>query len=442
MTASSLPWSTPRRLARSGILLASTIIASACSDDPGSTAERPVVACDGDTGITLPEGFCATVFADGIGRARHLAVTLSGDVFVAVLEAPDGGPGHVMALRDGDGDGVAEIEEKLGDRGVNGIAWRNNVLYVAADDRIVRYTLPDGELRPADGPLTVVSGLPIGGDHERKSLTFDAYGHLLVNFGSATDVCQVSNREPLSPGIDPCPELDYRAGIWSFDGRAIGQTPADGYRYATGIRNANAIAMDPRTRDIWVAQQGRDSLATYWPLLYPPEANARLPAEELFRVIEGTDHGWPYCYYDAEHERKVLGPEYGGNGHVVGRCYAAAEPELVLPAHWAPLSMRFYQGDQFPEHYRGGLFVANHGSWHQPSATKPPGYNVTFFPRDDDDLDRRYETFADGFAGDDRPLPEAARHRPVGLAEAPDGSLYISDDQGGRIWRVYYRGPR
>lgn len=380
------------------------------------------------------------MFAEGLGHARHIAVTPVGDVFITVMGTADG-PGHVVGLRDGNGDGVAERREVFGSAGGNGIAWHDNVLYVALDDRILRYTVPDGELRPIDAPLEVVTDLPDTGDHSRKTVVVGDDGRIHVSIGSASNACQVENRARQSPGIDPCPELDLRAGIWRFDGQTLGQTLADGERIATGIRNANALAMDEDGM-LWAAQLGRDQLSQNWPLLYTVEDGRRLPSEEILRVAEGADYGWPYCYHDAELDMMVLAPEYDGNGYIIGRCAVVEPPYTSLPGHWSPLGMHFYQGDLFPEHYRGGMFVANHGSWHDPYAINAPGYNVVFIPKDDGMLGRRYETFADDFAGDERPLPEAAKYRPVGLAEAPDGSLYISDDQSGRIWRVYYRGPR
>jgi glucose/arabinose dehydrogenase len=419
--------------------LLAAALASACGEEPAP--DDDFVPCNGESGLRLPEGFCATVFAEGLGRARHMAVTPSGDVFVAV-QGVGGRPGRIVALRDENRDGVADRKEMFGTRGGNGIAWHDNVLYFAQDDRILRYTVPDGELRPIDDALVAVSGLPVDGDHDSKSVVIGDDGEMFVNMGSASNSCQVDNRARQSPGIDPCPELDYRAGIWRFDADAIGQTPADGQRYATGIRNANALALN-EAGVLWAAQNGRDQLYENWPLRYSPDDDRRLPSEEIFRIREGADYGWPYCYHDAELDEKVLAPEYGGNGYTIGRCAAVEEPYATLPAHWAPLGMHFYEGGLFPERYEGGLFVANHGSRFDPQAQNPPGYDVVFFPANEGGvLGRSYETFADGFAGGDRPLPDAARHRPVGLAEAPNGSLYISDDRGGRIWQVFYRGKR
>lgn len=440
MKTSAPPWSAATRVARSCTILLAATFAAACAEE-ASPPDDEAPPCNGDVGLNLPDGFCATVFAENLGRARHMAVTPSGDLFVAVLGTRDGGAGHVVALRDADGDGRAERKEIFGTEGGNGIAYQDNVLYVALNDRILRYTVPDGQLRPDGAPYEVVTDMPADGDHDRKTVVIDGDGDLFVNIGSGSNSCQVQDRVRHSPGIDPCPELDIRAGIWKFDGETIEQTLADGSRYAMGIRNANAMAID-HTGQLWAAQNGRDQLYQHWPFLYSPADDERLPSEEILRVDQSDDFGWPYCYHDAALDEKVLAPEYGGNGYIIGRCESVEEPYAILPAHWAPLGMHFYQGELFPERYQGGLFVANHGSRFEPNADDPPGYNVVFYPRAEGELLRRYETFADGFAGDERPLPASAEHRPVALAESPGGALYISDDQGGTIYKVFYRGPR
>jgi len=404
-----------------------------------STGDGPRIACSTDDGsLELPDGFCASIFADGLGVARQLAVLPSGDVFVAIA----GDDGGVVGLRDIDGDGVADEQESFGEEGGNGIAWAENTLYVALNDRILRYTLPDGELTPTGEAEVVVEDLPDTGDHYAKTVVVAPDGALLVNIASATNACQIENREVESPGVDPCDELEIRAGIWWFDGSTTGQTQADGTRFATGIRNANALAIDPATGTLWAAQNGRDQLYENWPAIYTMEDDARLPAEEIFPVTEDADYGWPYCYFDPIAELKVLAPEYGGDGVITAAgdhdCALVEGPAAVLPAHVAPLSMHFYGGDTFPAAYREGVFVANHGSRFAPDAEDPPGYEVVFIPFEDGLPAAIPQVFADGFAGDGRPLPDEAEYRPVGLAEAPDGSLYISDDWGGRIWRVFY----
>jgi glucose/arabinose dehydrogenase len=406
-------------------------------DGDGGTA-----MCDPDDGsIALPEGFCASVFADQLGVARHMTVTPSGDVFVALANDGDV-PGEVVALRDTDEDGIADQEERFGDSGGNGIAWRDDQLFFAEDDRIMRYELPDGELLPLDDGQVVVDALPADGDHVNKTIALTEGGEMMVNIGSESNSCQIENRAPGSPGQDPCDELAVRAGIWSFDPQGTDQVQEDGVHFAEGLRNMVALAVHPDTDALFGAQNGRDQLYDSWPEVYAPEDELDLPSEEVFLIDGELEYGWPYCYHDPFLGEKVLAPEYGGDGLAVDLCADMALPDYAFPAHWAPLGMMFYTGDMFPEAYQNGAFIAFHGSRFEPEATGDlPGYNVAFLPFDGDlPAAGDFEVFADEFAGDGRPLPDAAEHRPVGLAQGPDGSLYISDDHGGRIWRVIYTG--
>jgi glucose/arabinose dehydrogenase len=392
--------------------------------------------CPGDNGgITLPDGFCATVYADQLGHARHMAVTPSGDVLVAIAPSDAGDPGHVTALRDADRDGVAEVVEVVANVGGNGIAWAGGMLYVAASDRIVAFALPDGAYVPERSQI-LISGLPVGGDHNAKTIV-PVGESLYVNHGSATNACQVENRVLHSPGLDPCPELSSRAGVWRFAAAQVSQQSGQGARFAAGIRNANALAVDG-SGTLWAAVNGRDQLHENWPELFDEDIDLRLPGEDVVALHEGDDRGWPYCYHDPERGRMMLAPEYGGDGEIQGRCAAIAPPALALPAHWAPLGMAFYGAGQFPARYRGGAFIANHGSRFDVNATYNPGYNVVFVPFADGAPAGPWEEFAAGFTGGGLPLPDAAAHRPVGVAVMPDGALLISDDKAGRIWRVTY----
>jgi glucose/arabinose dehydrogenase len=404
------------------------------SDDSDDAAADGVRRCAEDDGsIGLPPGFCATVFSDDIGAPRHIAVSPAGVVFVADADA------GVVALLDADDDGEAEQRERFGDGGGNGIAWHDGYLYFAHDDRIERWAMTDGELTPSGDAELLVSGLPKDGDHTSKTIVLDDAGSMFVNIGSATNTCQVDNREPGSPGIDPCPELAIRAGIWRFRADLVGQSATDGERWATGMRNAVALALEPGSGALVAVQNGRDQLFDNFPELFDDAQDDRLPGEELMLVQQGHDYGWPYCYYDGARDQMMLAPEYGGDGTMVGDCAAVDGPDAAFPAHWAPLSIHFYRGEMYPERYSGGAFVAFHGSRFEPDATGDlPGYNVSFAPFAGGRPTGEYELFADEFAGDARPLPDAAEHRPVGLAEAADGSMYITDDQGGRVWRVYY----
>jgi glucose/arabinose dehydrogenase len=269
-------------------------------------------------------------------------------------------------------------------------------------------------------------------------LTIDPEGNLFVNSGSSTNSCQLKDRKPGSPGERPCKELATRAGIWRFSAGKTGQRFSPGARYATGIRNAGGLAINPADGALYATQHGRDQLAENWPKLYDQKESAELPAEELLLVVTGGDYGWPYCYYDPTKEKLVLAPEYGGDGEKVGECADKLGPAADFPAHWAPNALTFYGGEAFPEAYRGGAFIGFHGSWNR--APEPQqGYNVVFQPFSKGKPSGDYEIFADGFAGP-RKEPGTARHRPSGLAVGPDGALYISDDTGGRVWRVVHGG--
>jgi glucose/arabinose dehydrogenase len=412
------------------------------------------IECSPDNGgITLPRGFCAVVVADLVvdgrpARARHIAVTPAGDLFVAINSPGNQQPSTgIIGLRDGDGDGDADEESRFSPGlGGSGIAWRNGRLFFGANDRVVRYDLPSGQLTPAGDPETVVAGLPNTGDHISKTVVLADDHTLFVNIGSASNACQVANRQAQSPGVFPCPELPVRAGVWEFDAGGTNQTQASGRRHATGLRNMVALAMNPLDGELYGVQHGRDMLFENWPQFFTQEEDAVLPAEELVRITSGTDNGWPYCYFDAVFEkRKVLAPEYGGDGKRVRGpqgidCARFNQPLVTFGAHWAPNGMHFYEGDQFPPHYRNGAFVAFHGGFDR-APFPNEGYQVVFVHADGKGrLSRHWETFADGFAGSAGPLPATAKHRPVGVTEGPDGSLYISDDRGGRIWRVIYTG--
>jgi glucose/arabinose dehydrogenase len=407
-------------------------------EEPGPAALASVPECDPDNGgITLPEGFCAQVVTDDIGPARHLAVAPNGDVYVAVRERR-GEAGGIVALRDTTGDGRADVVARFGPSGGTGIAIHDGSLYFAPDDAVLRFPLTPGRLEPAGPPDTIVRGLPADRSHAAKSIAFDERGGLYVNIGSPSNACQREDRQPGSPGVDPCPELETRAGVWRFDADRVGQTQDDGTRWATGIRNAVALAFNPVDDALYAVQHGRDQLSTVAAGRFSAEASAEKPAEELQRLTQGADFGWPYCYYDPQLGRRVLAPEYGGDGERVGRCAEKADPIRAFPAHWAPNGLLFYTGEQFPELYQGGAFVAFHGSWNR-APLPQGGYKVVFVPFEGGEPAGDSVVFADGFAGPD-PQPGTAAHRPVGLAQGPDGSLYVSDDSGGRIWRVVYRG--
>jgi glucose/arabinose dehydrogenase/mono/diheme cytochrome c family protein len=446
----------PVRLAAMTLPIAGVLLMSvqpSAAQDARNAASNTGSTCAGDNGgITLSPGFCATVFADNVGHARHMVVAPNGVVYVNTwsgryyantenAKAPDGG--FLLALQDTTGSGRADKVVRFGpgvesgNAGGTGIALYNGALFAETNDRIVRYALPPGAIAPTGAPEVVVSGLPLTGDHPMHPFKIDGQGGLYVDLGSATNACQRQNRIPNSPGIQPCTELETRAGIWRYDANRTGQQFSPAERFATGLRNGEGIAFDSAGR-IFATQHGRDQLRENWSALYTVEQGANGPAEELVQLERGADFGWPYCYFDLSQQKLVLAPEYGGDGKAVGPCAGKRAPVAAFPAHWAPNDLAIYDGQQFPAPYRGGAFIAFHGSWNR-APSPQGGYNVVFQPLADGKPSGNYVVFADGFAGASKE-PGRAAHRPSGLAVGPDGALYVSDDQRARIWRIVFRG--
>jgi len=393
----------------------------------GSGAAAAPVCDPDDAGLRLPEGFCALEVASDLPPVRNLAVAPGGDVFASV-RARDGGAGGVVAIRDEDGDGRADRTARFGRGDGHGIALTPSHLYYAAHDRVVRWAWTAGQLEPAGTPEVLVTGFPEQRSHRPKALALGPDDALYVEVGAPSNACQKERRTARSPGRDPCPELELQAGIWRYAADRPGQTHRAESRFATGMRHALALAVDPATGELWAAINGRDQLRSLWG--YSAEANAELPAEELVHVREGADFGWPYCYHDARGDRsqKVLAPEYGGDGETVGRCAEKDDPAVAFPAHWAPMDIAFYTADAFPERYRGGAFVAFRGSWNR-APLPQEGYRIAFVPFADGRPGGGYETFAIG-------AEDPTAFRMTGVAVGPDGSLYLAADANRRLWRV------
>jgi glucose/arabinose dehydrogenase len=400
--------------------------------------------CDPDNGgLKLPAGFCAQVVADDLGTARHMTVASNGDLYVALQTGGFGrvlpGGGGVVALRDADGDGKFETKEKFGEGSITGIGLRNGYLYVAKFNSVERYKMTPGQLKPASNtPEVVVSGLPGVAQHGDKGLAFDGKGGLYVNVGAPSNACQQPDRRPGAKGQDPCPLLEKNGGIWKFDENKLGQKQEDGVKFATGLRQMPAIAWHDGA--LYIVMNNRDQLDAFWPDHFTTKDNSERPSEPMYRVERaGANFGWPYCFYDYVQKQLLLNPEYGGDGKTVGRCSQFTAPVVAFPPHWAPVDVTFYTGTQFPAKYRGGAFIAFHGSWNR---SPQAGYNVTFQPFSGGNPSGMFEVFADGFTGKSEPLknPADAVSRPDGVAQAPDGSLYITESNKGKTWRVVYRG--
>jgi glucose/arabinose dehydrogenase len=387
------------------------------------------------TPLKLPEGFNATVVHEGLGAGRHLAINANGDLYLASRNG-------LVALRDNNGDGTADETQPFGDVKGTGVQIHGGWLYASDNVGVYRYALKKGELAPSGAKEVVVDGFPMERQHADKTFTLDPKGTLYINVGAPSNSCQEQDRQPGSLGRNPCPILEKYGGIWVFDGNKLNQKATAGRRYATGMRNAVALSWNAKQNALYSAIHGRDSLDTLFPALYNAEDNATRTAEEFHRITDGGDYGWPYTYWDTRLRKRMLAPEYGGDAKKTAdeSSYKGKFPDPLVgfPAHWAPNDLLFYSGKNFPAKYQDGAFIAFHGSWNR--APEPQaGYKVIFQPMKAGKPSGDYEVFADGFAGalaDNN--PRNADFRPVGLAVAPDGSLYIADSQKGRIWRIAY----
>jgi len=397
-------------------------------------------------GLFLPGKFKAVVVVDSLqGRARHIAVNTNGDVYVK-LRFPDSIGGNV-ALRDTNGDGRADIIKKFAnyeDKGPYGTGMRvhKGYLYFSSEANVYRTKLNPKSLVP-DGPLELIlHDATAPHEHDAKPLAFDNAGHMYVAFGAPSNACQEQNRVPGSKGIKGCPLLKEYGGIWQFDEAKPNQVQADGIRYATGMRSVVAMEWNTADNCLYVVAHGRDDLRLQFPKIFSAWQSAVLPAEEFIKVKKGTDAGWPYYYYDPIKKKKLLNPEYGGNGIKAGNGAKYAQPIMAFPAHWAPNDLFFYTGDQFPARYKNGAFIAFHGSTNR-SPYPQAGFFVCFVPFKNGKPAGQWEIFADGFTGKSTVVSVSdAVYRPMGLAMGPDGSLYISETEEGKIWKISYTGNK
>ncbi len=385
----------------------------------------------------MPRGFQVQVVADGLGAARHLAVSKEGLVYIKLAKLK-GGKG-IIVLEGINREGKADKETGFGDFIGTGMYIKDDYLYASSNTDVYRYRLNDrGEVIDTANPERIVTGLLDRHEHNSKSVVLDNNGNIYVNVGAYSNACQMQDRTKGSPGINPCPILDSAAGIWQFRADKKDQTYGDGVHYATGLRNVVGLDWNQQLDQLFVMQHGRDQLFQLDPDLYDAKQSAELPAETMYALRKGDNAGWPYVYYDQFQKKKILSPEYGGNGHMTGG-ENAVDPIDAFPGHMAPDGLLFYTGNMFPERYRNGAFIAFHGSWNR-APEKQKGYFVVFQPFKNGKPDGNWEIFADNFAGsDDISSPSQALHRPCGLAQGPDGSLYVTDDVKGTIYRITYK---
>ncbi len=355
-------------------------------------AAPPVAAPATDqTALRLPPGFAIGIFARDLGRARFLTLDPRGTLLVSVPRS-----GHVLALPDDDGDGRADRAVTVieGLDLPHGLAFHGDRLYIAETGRVVRVGYDPATRRALGAPEVVVPDLPSRGGHWTRTIAVGPDRRLYVSVGSSCNNCEERDGR--------------RAAIMRYNADGSGET-----RFATGLRNAVGLAFRPGTAELWASVNGRDWLGD------------DRPAEYVTRVEEGGSYGWPYCHWEVD-GRLVPDPDLGSPG----RCRSVSRPSLLYQAHTAPLGIAFYTGTQFPAEYRGNLFVALHGSWNR---STPTGYKVIRVRVDGDSP--RAEDFATGWLAGRR-----AWGRPVDLAVARDGSLLVSDDAQGVVYRITYTG--
>ncbi len=398
-------------------------------DAPGPTASLlPRNATPAN--LKLPAGFSATVFAEEMGAARHLAVSKTGTVFVKLSKEKDGK--GIYQLKDTNHDGVADQQTGFGAYPGTGIYLKKGYLYASSNSSIYRYPLNANEevLNP-DAPEEIVTGLVVRDRDKSKSIAVDNADNVYVNVASWSDACREAGT---GKGLMPCPILDSAAGIWQFKTNKLKQSYPEGVKFATGLKNVVGLDWNGQSNSLFVMQHGRGQFHDFYPQYYTPKQSAELPGETMYEVRRGDDAGWPYVYYDQFQKKKILAPEYGGDGKKTGG-EKVIDPVVAFPAHFGPNGLLFYTGKSFPARYRNGAFIAFHGQ----SAELKKGYLVAFVPFKNGKPSGNWEVFADNFAGIDLVKPTGpVQHRPCGLAQGPDGSLYVSDDLNGTIYRIAY----
>jgi glucose/arabinose dehydrogenase len=417
-----------------------------CSDN---TSVFEVPSTDPDNGgLILPQGFGALVVADSVGPARHLAVNTNGDIYIK-LRIDTGDKGN-MALRDVDGDGKADIFKRFGDYPNDGrfateMKIHNDYLYYSSELVVYRQKLDPNNLIPKGKPeVIMVDEYPIRW-HNAKSLAFDNKGGMYVTFSAPTNACEdlrltAGDPNAVVKGEFPCSQLNILGGVWRFDENKLEQRQSDGVRFATGLRSIVGITWNKKQDNLYAVNHGRDYLHNHAPDYYSKWENSVLPSEEFMIIKKDDDFGWPYTYYDHFKSKRMLAPEYGGDGKQEAKGYA--EPIMGLPAHWAPNDLLFYTGSQFPDRYKDGAFIAFHGSTNR-GPYPQAGYIVAFIPFKNGKPAGNLEVFADGFTQTDLVKQmKDSKYRPMGLAQGPDGSLYISESKNGKIWRVIFNGDR
>ena len=395
----------------------------------------PAFAAEPD-GLTLPPGFHATVVGDFGNAVRHMAFRDASTLYVSTdRPSKDAANAGIIAVRLGKDHKIAGEPQHFStvDNGTS-ILFHDGALYAGSADTIYRFKFAGKELVPTAAPETVVSNIP-----RRSAVAFDNKGQMYVAVGGSGNMCvdPGAPKGSIPVGINPCPDMNTRAGIWRFDGAKPGQKFQEGEHFATGIRDLNTIAWKPGV-GLYTVMYGRDATEKNWPNLVSA-ADGNNIADEMFLVGKDADMGWPYTYWDGAKKVRLKAPEYGGDGKTVVTDMKYATPVAAFTAHVAPQDVAFYTASQFPAEYRGGAFIAFHGAGGDDTGTNDVGYSVAFVPVDKSGKAGTPKLFADGFAGGkENRNGKKANFRPTGVTVGPDGSLYVSDSQKGRIWRISY----
>jgi glucose/arabinose dehydrogenase len=287
-----------------------------------------------------------------------------------------------------------------------------------------------GEVTDTGKAEMIVHGLVDRGRDNAKAIALDDNNHLYVAVGSYDETCADASGH----GIPNCPLLDSIGGIWQFSTTKSNQSYSDAVHYAKGLKNAVGVDWNEATKSLFATSHGRGSLNAKFPKLYTPEQDQALPAETFYELNKGADAGWPYVYYDPFLHKKIISPEYGGDAKTAGSG-KYLDPVMDFPAHVAPNDLLFYTGNMFPEKYKNGAFIV----FHNQSQSLKKGFLVAFVPLKNGKASGPWEVFADNFAGVDLRSPtDPFQHRPIGIAQGPDGALYVADDLKGTIFKITY----
>ena len=368
-------------------LLASALLlgAPACAQKAPVYSPLPQTGTAQSGGFTVPQGFTVTPYAEGFERPRLMVVAPNNDVFLSDTSA-----GKVYVLRGG-----AKADSKqVFAQGLNqphGLAFHGGYLYVANTDSVVRFAYKSGDQKASGGPEKLLN-LPSGGGHSTRTVVFGPDNRMYVATGSSCNVCEED---------DP-----KRAAVWVYDAEG-----KNGQAYSTGLRNP--VGLEWYGGTLYATNNGRDNLGD------------NIPPEGFYKLAQGRDFGWPYCYTTQPGEPQVWDKNFGRKNE--GVCKASTPAFALTTAHSAPLGLAFYTGKAFPAAYQGMMFVALHGSWNR---SEKSGYKVVMI----DPKSGKVQDFMTGFvSGGD------TKGRPVDLLSLPDGSMLLTDDGSGKIWRISYK---